>query len=111
MDVVAEVNEDLIVEIVALLSAVPIYRVLKEQRADIVRRTEPRAVVTVDRSQRYALLNDKPSDDAKSDLLGTSEAARTIASVLIKSRRVSVCHGDRRRLGNRQEHPAPPGRG
>ena len=51
-----------------------------------MRLTEPRAVVPVDRSQRYALLNDKPSDNAKTDLLGTSEAAQTIASVLIKSR-------------------------
>jgi hypothetical protein len=85
MDAVAEVNEELIAEIVASLSGVPMRRIL-EQQAEFIPRRKPPDSRDIDPGRHYALLNDQPSDDSESDLLGTAENAGRIASILAASR-------------------------
>jgi hypothetical protein len=88
MDQVAEVNEALITEVVSSLSGVPIRRI-HEQQASLTPQSGSSHDLLIDSDHRYALLNDKPSDDIHSDLLDASQTAATIASILLASRRVS----------------------
>jgi hypothetical protein len=92
MDVISVVKEEEIVEAVAELSGVPIRRIL-EQHAEFIQQyaefgpqSKSAESAEVDFGQRYALLNDQPSDDTDSDLLGTAENATIIASILTTSR-------------------------
>src|SRR6202522_1525480 len=84
IDVVAEVNEELIAEIVAAATGVPVSELRKPYE------TSPLSVVTpvgeADSAQTFTLLNDQPADAAGGDLLGSSEAAGRIASMLTASR-------------------------
>ncbi|TCO32410.1 UvrB/UvrC motif-containing protein [Kribbella steppae] len=81
IDLVAEVDEDLIVEIVSEASRTAI--------AKIVSTDEPepgQAVVPVVTGDRYVLIGDRPAEDELDDLLGTSAVAGDIAAILAASR-------------------------
>jgi Cdc6-like AAA superfamily ATPase len=88
MDLVVEVNEELIAEVVADLSGVPIHRIIG-QNAGLIRVSTSEESHDIDFSQRYALLNDEPAYDTNNDLLGIAENAGVIASILATSRSAS----------------------
>ena len=85
IDIVAEINEQLIAEVVSSRTGVPVRRIL-DRKADAGPHFK-KAENSVSNSERnYALLNDGPMDNFDLDLLGTRAAAGTIADLLIASR-------------------------
>jgi hypothetical protein len=84
MDVVAEVNEELIVDIVAAATGIPASQLRRPyETAPLL---DVRSFGEPDGAQAFELLNDRPVDKASDDLLGSSEVAKRIASMLAASR-------------------------
>jgi hypothetical protein len=84
MDVVAEVNEELIADIVAAATGIPASRLRQPYETSPL--PDVRTVGKVDHAQTSKLLNDLPVNKAGDDLLGSSEVAGRIASMLTASR-------------------------
>jgi hypothetical protein len=84
MDIVAEVNEELIAEIVAAATGVPVSELRRPH--EISPFPIETSVGEAGSAQTFTLLNDQPADAAGGDLLGSSEAAARIASMLTASR-------------------------
>ncbi|MEJ1112259.1 MULTISPECIES: P-loop NTPase fold protein [unclassified Kribbella] len=81
LDVVAEVDEELIVEIVAEASRTPVDKIVTTDEP------EPgQVLVPLAPGDRYVLIGDRPVDDDADDLLGTSAIAEDIAAILAASR-------------------------
>ena len=86
MDVATPVNEDRIAEIVAAATGIPVSQLRKPHD------TPPSpggASGKFGKAQTFKLLNDRPVDKARDDLLGSSEVAERIASMLTASRGVA----------------------
>ena len=81
LEVVAEVDEDLIVEIVAEASRTPVDKIVvtDEPEPDV-------SLLPVATGDRYVLIGDRPVEDDADDLLGTSAVAEDIAAILAASR-------------------------
>jgi ATP-dependent Clp protease ATP-binding subunit ClpA len=78
--VVAEVDEELIVEIVAEVSRTPVDKITRADEPAIGE------VVVAGSEERYVLVGDRPVEDEADDLLGTSAVAADIAGILTASR-------------------------
>jgi DNA replication protein DnaC len=87
-DVVAEVDEELIIEIVAGVSGVQGDKVRNSLPATAITRVSGRQTVIGD-ERTYILLGDQPVDDSNDDLLGTADVAERIASIISASRAAS----------------------
>ena len=83
-DIVAEVNEELIADIVAAATGIPASRLRQPYETSPL--PDVRPVGKVDQAQTFKLLNDRPVDKAGDDLLGSSEVAWRIAAMLTASR-------------------------
>jgi hypothetical protein len=91
MDAVAEVNEDLIAEIVATATGIPVSEFRKPDEAaslpyDATRLPAARHSSEVERPETFTLLNDQPLDKPDNDLIDSSKVATSIASILNVSR-------------------------
>jgi hypothetical protein len=86
IDVVAEVNEELIEDIVAAATGIPASKLRKLPEAETASFPAVTAAVEPDQVQAFKLLNDQPIADADDDLLGSSGVAAGIASMLMASR-------------------------
>jgi hypothetical protein len=84
MDVVAEVNEELIADIVAAATGIPASLLRKPYETAPL--PDARSFGEPDGAQAFRLLNDRPVDKPSDDLLGSSEVAGRIASMLTASR-------------------------
>jgi hypothetical protein len=85
MDTPAEVNEELIAEVLATATGIPVPELL-ESYVGIVPLSKEGDSGEADSTQTYSLLNDQPVDDVDGDLLRSSEVAADIASMLTASR-------------------------
>ncbi|MDQ0000114.1 Clp protease N-terminal domain-containing protein [Pseudarthrobacter sulfonivorans] len=82
LDDIHEVDEDMIIEVVATLANVD-----AAQIADTLRpRIDQQPKVQEEAADSYALLGDQPVKDTNYDLLGTAKSAASIASIISHSR-------------------------
>ena len=86
--VAPQVDQELITEIVASLTGIPVLRIL-EQQADLASHDAFQDKLARNSGENYTLLNDQPPDNPAGDLLGTMASAATIASLLTASRTAS----------------------
>jgi hypothetical protein len=91
MTAVAEVNEELITEIVATATGIPVSELRKPIDAaylpyDEARLSAARYSDKLERAEAFTLLNDQPLDKPDNDLIGSAKVAGSIASILNVSR-------------------------